>query len=145
MLDVLLVQYAMRQNILEQVLCELGAAGKPTLYVFNKCDLVAGPLPSVNGRDAEHQVHISALTGAGYDKFAQMLEDMIHAGKARVTFVIPNHKQGALNTLYRMATVEDVDYGVDAVRVTAVVDAKVRGMLREFDPDAKPQKPDWED
>ena len=138
-------EHEQKLAVTEQVLCELGAAGKPTLYVFNKCDLVAGPLPSVNGRDAEHQVHISALTGAGYDKFAQMLEDMIHAGKARVTFVIPNHKQGALNTLYRMATVEDVDYGADAVRVTAVVDAKVRGMLREFDPDAKPQKPDWED
>ena len=137
-------EHEQKLAVTEQVLCELGAAGKPTLYVFNKCDLVAGPLPSVNGRDAEHQVHISALTGAGYDKFAQMLEDMIHAGKARVTFVIPNHKQGALNTLYRMATVEDVDYGADAVRVTAVVDAKVRGMLREFDPDAKPQKPDWE-
>ena len=138
-------EHEQKLAVTEQVLCELGAAGKPTLYVFNKCDLVAGPLPSVNGRDAEHQVHISALTGAGYDKFAQMLEDMIHAGKSRVTFVIPNHKQGALNTLYRMATVEDVDYGADAVRVTAVVDAKVRGMLREFDPDAKPQKPDWED
>ena len=137
-------EHEQKLAVTEQVLCELGAAGKPTLYVFNKCDLVEGALPSVGGRDAEHQVHISALTGAGYEKFAQMLEDMIHAGKTRVTFVIPNHKQGALNTLYRMATVEDVDYGADAVRVTAVVDAKVRGMLREFDPDAKPQKPDWE-
>jgi 50S ribosomal subunit-associated GTPase HflX len=73
-----------------------------------------------------------------------MLEGMIHAGKSRVTFVIPNAKQGALNTLYRMATVEDVDYGADAVRVTAVVDAKVRGMLREFDPDAPAKKQDWE-
>jgi hypothetical protein len=43
-----------------------------------------------------------------------------------------------------MATVEDVEYGADAVRVTAVVDAKVRGMLREFDPDAPAKKQDWE-
>jgi 50S ribosomal subunit-associated GTPase HflX len=112
--------------------------------VFNKCDLVTGTLPRVGGRDAEHQTHISALTGEGYEAFAEMLEGMIHAGKSRVTFVIPNAKQGAVNTLYRMATVEDVEYGADAVRVTAVVDAKVRGMLREFDPDAKVQKPDWE-
>ena len=136
-------EHEQKLEVTEQVLSELGAAGKPTLYVFNKCDLVMGTLPRVGGRDAEHQTHISALTGEGYEQFAEMLEGMIHAGKARVTFVIPNAKQGALNTLYRMATVEDVEYGADAVRVTAVVDAKVRGMLREFDPDAKPAKPDW--
>ena len=137
-------EHEQKLEVTEQVLSELGAAGKPTLYVFNKCDLVTGALPSVGGRDAEHQTHISALTGQGYEAFAEMLEGMIHAGKSRVTFVIPNHKQGALNTLYRMATVEDVDYGADAVRVTAVVDAKVRGMLREFDPDAPAKKQDWE-
>ena len=137
-------EHEQKLEVTEQVLCELGAAGKPVLYVFNKCDLVAGPLPTVSGRDADHQVHISALTGQGYQEFAQMLEDMIHAGKVCVTFVIPNAKQGALNTLYRMATVQDVEYGPDAVRVTAVVDAKVRGMLREFDPDAHEKKQEWE-
>ena len=72
------------------------------------------------------------------------LEEIVSAGKRRVTYIIPNSDGGALNTLYRMATVEDVEYGADAVRVTAVVDAKVRGMLREFDPDAPAKKQDWE-
>lgn len=138
-------EHAQKLEVTEQVLADLGAAGKPTLYVFNKCDLVQGPLPTVGGRNAEHQTHISALTGTGYTEFADMLESMIHAGKSRVTFMIPNAKQGALNTLYRMATVEDVEYGPDAVKVTAVVDAKVRGMLREFDPSASAKKQDWED
>ena len=137
-------EHEQKLEVTEQVLADLGAAGKPTLYVFNKCDLVEGALPTVSGRNAEHQIHISALTGSGYEEFAQMLESMIHAGKTRVTFVIPNAKQGALNTLYKMATVEDVEYGPDAVRVTAVVDAKVRGMLREFDPTAPKKKQDWE-
>ena len=137
-------EHEQKLEVTEQVLSDLGASGKPTLYVFNKCDLVEGPLPRVRGRDAEHQVHISALTGTGYTEFADVLESMVQAGKTRVTFIIPNAKQGALNTLYRMATVEDVEYGADAVKVTAVVDAKVRGMLREFDPNAKVQKNDWE-
>ena len=137
-------EHEQKLEVTEQVLADLGAAGKPTLYVFNKCDLVEGALPTVGGRNAEHQIHISALTGSGYEEFAQMLESMIQAGKTRVTFVIPNAKQGALNTLYKMATVEDVEYGPDAVRVTAVVDAKVRGMLREFDPTAPQKKHDWE-
>ena len=137
-------EHEQKLEVTEQVLADLGAAGKPTLYVFNKCDLVQGPLPTVGGRNAEHQAHISALTGQGYAEFAEELENMIHAGKVRVTFVIPNAKQGAVNTLYRFATVEDVEYGPDAVKVTAVVDAKVRGMLREFDPTAPAkEQQDW--
>ena len=127
-------EHAQKLEVTEQVLADLGAAGKPTLYVFNKCDLVQGPLPTVGGRNAEHQTHISALTGTGYTEFADMLESMIHAGKSRVTFMIPNAKQGALNTLYRMATVEDVEYGSQEMLVTAVVDDRVYGMLRRYDP-----------
>jgi hypothetical protein len=54
-----------------------------------------------------------------------------------VAFHIPNAQAGALNTLYGNATVEDVVYGAEEMVVTAVVDAKVHGMLKRFDPDWK--------
>ena len=60
---------------------------------------------------------------------------LILEGKRRVTFRIPNAQAGALNTLYKNATVEDVEYGAEFVSVTATVDRKVHGMLRAFDPD----------
>ena len=63
----------------------------------------------------------------------QKIEDILHQGKRRVTFLIPNAKQGLISKLYENATVEQVEYGADGVTVTAVVDAKTYGPLRDFD------------
>ena len=47
--------------------------------------------------------------------------------------MIPNSEQGALNVLYKNATIESVEYGYDGVTVVATVDVKVRGMLKKYD------------
>ncbi len=124
-------------EVTETLLAELGAAGKPTIYVYNKCDLgVSAELPSyiANNEDPNRVVcAISAKTGEGIDTLLQKVEEIIHQGKSKVTFVIPNSEQGALNILYKNATVESVDYGYEGVTVVATVDAKVRGMLKKYD------------
>ena len=124
-------------DVTESLLAELGAAGKPTIYVYNKCDLGISPeLPSyiANNEDPNRVVcAISAKSGEGIDTLLQNVEEIIHQGKSKVTFVIPNSEQGALNILYKNATVESVDYGYEGVTVVAVVDQKVRGMLKRYD------------
>ncbi len=121
-----------RLGVTEGLLCELGASGKPTLYVFNKCDRGirdAGRL----GREAdENTVYISALTGQGCEQMVAKLEAMVLEGKRRVTYVIPNSDAGALNTLYKNATVESVDYGAEGITVVALADSKARGMMRRY-------------
>ena len=61
------------------------------------------------------------------------VEEMLHAGKKQVTFFFPNSKQGLVNKLYENATVEDVEYGPDGVRVIATVDDKTYGPLKQYD------------
>ncbi len=120
-------------KVSEDLLSELGADGKPTLYVFNKCDKEASELPVISSNiEKDSIVYISAKTGEGVDLLVEKLEELALAGKKRVKFVIPNAKQGHLNTLYKNAVVEDVEYGSEAVTVVAVADAKTRGMLKEF-------------
>ena len=124
-------------EVTETLLAELGAAGKPTIYVYNKCDLgVSAELPSyiANNEDPNRVVcAISAKSGEGIDTLLEKVEEIIHQGKSKVTFVIPNSEQGALNILYKNATVESVDYGYEGVTVVATVDQKVRGMLKKYD------------
>ena len=122
-------------KVTEELLEELGAAGKPTLYVFNKCDLGISD-PWMPGKTAEnvHTVAVSAKTGQGIERLLEEMQAILHEGKKRITFHIPNSRAGALNTLYRYATVEEVEYGADEIIATAVVDSKAHGMLREFDP-----------
>ena len=130
-------------EVTESLLAELGAAGKPTIYVYNKCDLgISAELPSyiANNEDPNRVVcAISAKSGQGIDTLLEKVEEIIHQGKSKVTFVIPNSEQGALNILYKNATVESVDYGYEGVTVVATVDAKVRGMLKKYDVN-KPQE-----
>lgn len=140
MADVLLVltdasdpNFRDQLRVTEELLHDLGADGKPTLYVFNKCDLGMAELGRI-GVEApvENVVFISAKTGQGIEQMLERLETIVSAGKRRVTYVIPNSDGGALNTLYRMATVESVEYGAEGMTVIALVDAKVRGMMRRY-------------
>ena len=130
-------------DVTESLLAELGAAGKPTIYVYNKCDLgISAELPSyiANNEDPNRVVcAVSAKSGEGIDTLLEKIEQIIHAGKSKVTFVIPNSEQAALNILYKNATVESVDYGYEGVTVVATVDQKVRGMLKKYDIN-KPQE-----
>lgn len=118
--------------VTEQLLAELGASGKPTLYVFNKCDRGIRDAGTLGADVRENTVYISALTGQGCEQLVEKLEGFILEGKRRVTYLIPNSDGGALNTLYKNATVESVDYGAEGMTVVALADARVRGMMRKY-------------
>ena len=131
-------------KVTEDLLCELGAADKPTLYVFNKCDMGMAETPTVGREAADNVAFISALTGQGVDRMVSLLEGMVLSDKRRVTYLIPNSEAGALNTLYKNATVENVEYGAEGMTVTVLADARTRGMMRRYALDDPELKEDWE-
>ncbi len=133
-------------QVTRDLLADLGAGDKPTLYVFNKCDRgVAEVLDMGRAPEREDAVWISAVTGQGCEAMVARLEQMLAAGKRLCKFIIPNAKQGLLNVLYTDATVKTVDYGPEAVTVEAVVDARVRGMLAIYEEGYVKPREDWED
>ncbi len=146
MADVLLVltdasnpQFREQLAVTESLLEELGASGKPTLYVFNKCDLGMAEIGRIGvGAESDNIVFISAQTGQGIEQLIAKLEAIVSNGKRKITYFIPNSDGGALNALYRFATVESVDYGADGMTVTALVDAKTRGMMKKYAQDDLP-------
>lgn len=129
-------EYRDQLETTERLLEELGASGKPTLYVFNKCDRGAAESFRAIGSYAENRrtVCISAATGQGIELMLGELQKLIHEGKQTVTFVIPNADAGVLSRLYAAAVVEAVEYGEESMTVTATVDAKTHGMYRRYDP-----------
>lgn len=119
-------------NVTEQLLSDLGAADKPTLYVFNKCDRGAAEVLRT-GQSTEAAVWISAATGQGVDAFVDRLEQLVQAGKRRVEYLFPHAAQGLVSRLYSEAAVESCEYVGDGCRVTAVVDERTRGRLHEYE------------
>ncbi len=128
-------EFRAQLEVTEALLAELGAAGKPTLYVFNKCDLGVAELPRLGKTsDFVYTVSVSAKTGQGMELLLDRLEQMLHAGKKRIEFHIPNSDGGAVSLLYQNATVEHVEYGAEETVVSAIVDSKTHGMLKKYDP-----------
>ena len=118
--------------VTENLLGELGAADKPTLYVYNKCDRADYGFGHIKLADDANSVAVSALTGDGLDVLVDKLEKMVQDGKSTETFIIPNSDQGVVNRLYSAAEVIDVDYSSDHVTVIATVDAKLRGQYNKY-------------
>ena len=100
--------------------------------------------PTVGREAADNVAFISALTGQGVDRMVSLLEGMVLSDKRRVTYLIPNSEAGALNTLYKNATVENVEYGAEGMTVTVLADARIRGMMRKYALDDPEPKEDWE-
>lgn len=137
-------EFPTQLEVTQKLLSELGAAEKPTIYVFNKCDRgIVCPPSAVINTDSDKHICISAQSGEGVEQLAILLENIVHEGTSKATFFIPNSEQGALNKLYSDATIETIDYGAEGVTVVAIVDAKIRGMLRKYD--TEPPKKDEED
>lgn len=120
-----------KTEVCEKLLNELGADGKPVLYVYNKCDYLDTSKIRLENTN-ENRIFVSALKGLGLDKLVNRLEELIHDGKTNEVFIIPNAKQGIISRMYSEMTVTDVEYGPESVTVKAVADAKARGLFAEF-------------
>ncbi|MBQ8383368.1 MAG: GTPase HflX [Clostridia bacterium] len=120
-------------EVTEKLLYDLGAADKPILYVFNKCDVsteAAESLTRLAGR--ENVVAISALDGRGVPDLVDKLELLALGGKRMCVLMIPMNKQGLIAQLYAASAVEDVEYLDNGVRVVALLDEKLRGRFKDF-------------
>ncbi len=120
-------------KVTEELLTELGASGKDIIYVFNKCDRGIFEFADVGKSAARENVaYISAATGQGIELLVSKIEALVMNSKRIVTFTIPNSEAGALNILYKNATVQDVEYGAESIVAVAMADAKTIGMLRKY-------------
>ena len=117
-------------RVTEGLLEELGAGGKPILYVYNKCDALA-EFPAYDGR-GENAVFISARDGRGIDTLLDRLLAVVREGKRRVRLRFPYSDQGRLSAVYHHGTVEEVSYEEDAVYVDAILDGHGIGLFRAF-------------
>ena len=126
--------------VVESLIYELGASETPRIDVFNKCDRYSGDILP-HGEDI---VTVSAKTGEGLDRLRSMIGDRLDAGAHRVTLSLPYDKGGLLDTLYKEAKVESVEYG-ETIDVAAVCTPKVIGQLGPLVEGWRPHREPWED
>ena len=118
-------------EVTQNLMSELGAGSKPTLFVFNKCDKTDTRLI---GTKSEDTVFISAKTGEGTEELVALMERTVSARKKRLKFLIPHDKSGLLNILYSNSgsNVESAEYTERGTALVAVCDERTAGKLSEF-------------
>ncbi|MBP5174131.1 MAG: GTPase HflX [Clostridia bacterium] len=122
-------------EITKSLLAELGAADKPRITIFNKCDLLEGGISAADaifageGRDT---VFISASGGEGVDSLLSLISEHLDRSSREISFLIPNAKSGLVNLIYESGRVLSVEYGPESVRVDAVCDSRLAGKLAAY-------------
>ena len=114
-------------EVVEKLICELGAEQTPRIDVFNKIDRC----PSEILPHGEDIVSISAKTGQGLDELLGKIGDRLDTGAHRVVLHIPYDKGGIVDLLHREAKVERVDYG-ESIEVEAVCTPIQLGRLKDY-------------
>ncbi len=121
----------MKTEVTEKTLADLGAGGKPTIYVFNKCDKLE-KIPEKSTSGNKKAVFVSATTGYGTDKLLSIIEEELGASQKKMRFLFPYDDGAKLDTLYSKATVISVEYTESGTLVEAMADAKISGILEKY-------------
>jgi len=121
--------WAEHVQIVQDVLRELEADGRPTLLVLNKIDLLPGTVPPVGA--PPDVIAISATTGRGIPALLAGIETELTRGLERVRCELPSGRGDVLAWLRRTGRVVEEYYRDGVVTVTALVPPKVAGQLRK--------------
>ncbi len=139
-IDISNPEWQEQARIVDDLIRELGAEQTPCLRVYNKSDLFWGDIRP-HGEDA---VNISAKTHEGLDDLLRAIDKMLDKGARKITLHIPYDKGGLLDTLYREAKVESVDYA-DTIDIVAVCNPKAIGLVKPYIEGWVEPKEDWEE
>ena len=119
--------FAEQQQVVQQVLSDLGAGDKSTLHVYNKCDL----RPEVRS-DREDVVLFSAKEGQGVPELLRAIESKLHAAHHLIEIEIPYTRGDAVSFLHKYGSVQSEDYTAEGTRLTALVDDATEERLRRM-------------
>ena len=109
------------------VLEEIGAAGKPTLMVFNKIDRFDSPgLVEQFLERFPGAVAVSAKTGIGIPSLLSELGAMLRPVREFVELLIPHQESAVVARLHAVSQVVERDYSGDLARFKARIPPHLR-------------------
>ena len=138
-IDISNPEWMQQAEIVDELIHELGAETIPCIRVYNKSDLFFGEVRP-RGEDC---VNISAKTKEGLDELLARIDKTLDKGTRRVTIHLPYDKGGFLDSLYREAKVESVEYS-ETIDIVAVCVPRILGQIKDYIENYSEPKEDWE-
>ena len=131
-IDVSNNEYETHISVVENILRELGADGKPTVAVLNKIDLAQDKIVKNNIESCTKTVRISAKEKTGIDELLEIIEEVVPGQKREVTLKLPYSEAVLVSKLYENQVVISEEYEADGILVKAMIDALCYDRLRKY-------------
>lgn len=127
-------------RVTEELLQSLGAGDSPVVPVMNKWDAVEDEdaVPRLAGA-----VRISALNGEGLEQLLQAVEENLPEKTFDVEVLLPFSQSGLAASLRAEGAVLREEYVPEGLRLTARVDNRLYGFIKEYDLNPVPAKEEW--
>lgn len=118
-------QYENHIKVVESVLSDLGAAGKPVIDVYNKVDL----LPD----DGDFSgLGISVRQNIGIDRLMKLIEDTAPGKKMEMHILVPYTEGSLVSELHKNQKILSEDYTADGTELRLLADSVTYAGLKKY-------------
>lgn len=116
-------------EVTNELLNELGCSGKPTIPVFNKCDLAEANVFLFNEPNA---VRISALEKSGLDELLEAISKALPPTRAKVKMLIPYSDGAAGAVLRKDGVIQFEEYRADGLYLELIADVHLIDRYKDY-------------
>lgn len=116
-------------EVTSELLNELGCSGKPTIPVFNKCDLAEANVFLFNEPNA---VRISALEKKGLDELLDAISKALPPTRAKVKMLIPYSDGAAGAVLRKDGVIQFEEYRADGLYLELIADVHLIDRYKDY-------------
>ena len=119
-----------QMRVVDEVLKEIGAVGKPVIGVFNKCDISGADCIGLMRYDKN--VRISAKRGDNLSALIEAIADAAPGKKRAVRVCVPYSEGALVNELHETQKVQSADFSENGTVMELLVDAAMYERLRKY-------------
>lgn len=99
--------YKKQMEVTEKTLEELGCAGIPVIYIYNKADLCMDYYPKVQGGN---RIYMAAGSGEGMNELLALISQKLFRDYKEVEFLVPYEKGQIMSYLIENTLLKDMEY-----------------------------------
>ncbi|MBQ7986330.1 MAG: GTPase HflX, partial [Clostridia bacterium] len=127
--DVSNPQYENHITVVNSVLSDIGATGKPEILVYNKTDLLED---DTDITPKENSVGISVLENTGIDKLLELIGDTAPGKKKEIAVLIPYSEGALVSHLHETQKILSEEYTEIGTKIRLLADSSTYNSLKEY-------------
>ncbi len=122
--------FSQHMEVVDQLLCDIGAEQVPIFLVYNKMD--KAPVDFLPEKKGDRVFCVSAKTGDGMQALAEAIFAQLLTARQEVTFLIPYANGNVLSEIHQSGGVQETSYVEKGTLVKAIVSAEIAGRYKAF-------------